>query len=134
MSTKPRPYCGVPGCQEVAIHGSRYCEQHRAERRALQFEDRDAVRDSSAKRGYDRAWVGIRARFLGDNPQCSCGQPASVAHHVTPLDRGGSNDPSNLLSLCAACHLKVHPEKYQNFDKTASKNLNVSKRDRGHTL
>ena len=39
--------------------------------------------------------------------------PASTVHHIVPLDEDpslGLKD-SNLISLCAACHNKAHPEK-----------------------
>jgi len=29
-------------------------------------------------------------------------------HHLVPRARGGSNDPSNLVTLCAACHRLAH--------------------------
>jgi hypothetical protein len=29
-------------------------------------------------------------------------------HHVIPRERGGTNDPDNLITLCAACHRLVH--------------------------
>jgi len=30
------------------------------------------------------------------------------AHHIVPLSRGGSNDMSNLVTLCRACHEAEH--------------------------
>ncbi len=29
-------------------------------------------------------------------------------HHVMPRDRGGSNDPENLITFCAPCHRLIH--------------------------
>jgi predicted RNA-binding Zn-ribbon protein involved in translation (DUF1610 family) len=29
-------------------------------------------------------------------------------HHVVPRDHGGSNDPENLITLCAPCHRLIH--------------------------
>lgn len=29
-------------------------------------------------------------------------------HHIIPLSRGGNNSLSNLISLCQACHERVH--------------------------
>ena len=39
-----------------------------------------------------------------------CGVQASLlqVHHVTSLYRGGSNHPSNLVTLCQKCHSKQH--------------------------
>ena len=33
------------------------------------------------------------------------------AHHIVPISQGGSHDKSNLVTLCAECHQKVHPDK-----------------------
>jgi 5-methylcytosine-specific restriction endonuclease McrA len=34
-----------------------------------------------------------------------CSRPAAHAHHVTFRSRGGGDDPSNLVALCAPHHL-----------------------------
>jgi 5-methylcytosine-specific restriction endonuclease McrA len=34
-----------------------------------------------------------------------CSRPAAHAHHIVRRSQGGSDDPSNLVSLCAAHHL-----------------------------
>jgi hypothetical protein len=34
-----------------------------------------------------------------------CSRAAAHAHHIMPRARGGSDDPSNLVSLCVAHHL-----------------------------
>jgi len=33
--------------------------------------------------------------------------PATEAHHILPLGRGGSNHESNLSSLCKRCHSSI---------------------------
>ncbi|MBQ8698232.1 MAG: HNH endonuclease, partial [Schwartzia sp.] len=33
---------------------------------------------------------------------------ASLVHHVKPLADGGTHDEENLMSLCVACHEKIH--------------------------
>ncbi|MFL5440934.1 MAG: HNH endonuclease [Myxococcales bacterium] len=43
------------------------------------------------------------ARALCQVPGCSRG--ADHAHHIVFLSAGGSDDPSNLVSLCAPHHL-----------------------------
>ena len=38
-----------------------------------------------------------------------CGATGTLhAHHITPMSDGGTDDDSNLLLVCADCHLKVH--------------------------
>ena len=32
-------------------------------------------------------------------------------HYIIPLAEGGSNDESNLMSLCRSCHEKIHKER-----------------------
>jgi len=50
----------------------------------------------------------IRVR---DHFKCQiCGARASIlqVHHIIPIYRGGSNHPSNLVTLCQKCHRKRH--------------------------
>jgi len=60
---------------------------------------------------YPKNWYEIRALALSrDNYQCgNCHAPAIHVHHIVPLSKGGTNDLSNLRSLCENCHKKVHP-------------------------
>lgn len=48
-----------------------------------------------------------------DDHRCrSCNSANSLhAHHIIFREFGGSNDPSNLLSLCATCHSMIHRRK-----------------------
>lgn len=39
-----------------------------------------------------------------------CLAPASGEHHIVPRSAGGSDDPENLVLLCAACHARIQPE------------------------
>ncbi len=44
-----------------------------------------------------------------DNYTCQlCGRPAEVTHHIHFRGYGGSDDASNLVSLCRACHQRYH--------------------------
>lgn len=45
-----------------------------------------------------------------DRKQCTqCGAKENLTvHHITHLVDGGSNELSNLTTLCFACHMKAH--------------------------
>ena len=32
-------------------------------------------------------------------------------HHIKPLAEGGTHERSNLISLCASCHARIHAER-----------------------
>jgi hypothetical protein len=38
-------------------------------------------------------------------------------HHIIPLSEGGTNDESNLMSLCRSCHEKIHKEIEETADE-----------------
>lgn len=47
-----------------------------------------------------------------DNRLCvKCGDPAWRVDHIKPREAGGSDDPSNLQTLCNDCDAKKHREK-----------------------
>jgi hypothetical protein len=47
----------------------------------------------------------VRDRDLGRCQAPGCSHRAVHAHHVVPRSRGGSDDPENLVALCACHHL-----------------------------
>jgi 5-methylcytosine-specific restriction endonuclease McrA len=47
----------------------------------------------------------IRARYRHFCQVPGCSRAAVHAHHIKPRSQGGSDDPENLISLCAAHHL-----------------------------
>lgn len=60
----------------------------------------------------EKLW--LRARHIAlerDNKQCvECGVSSQLhIHHIIPRHLGGSDDPSNLITLCAGCHAVRHP-------------------------
>jgi 5-methylcytosine-specific restriction protein A len=81
VTLRPCIECGV------LTHGSR-CPRHKI------------------RRDRGRPWRRTRAAVLARNVwTCQrCGNPATTVDHITPLARGGTDDPSNLQSLCAACN------------------------------
>jgi len=71
-------------------------------------------RNPDSNRRYGRAWKHIRNRYIKAHPLCEeCKKqnkltPTEEVHHIVPLSHGGSNDESNLMSLCQSCHTKLH--------------------------
>lgn len=83
----PRP-CPVPGCDQLI---TTTCPRHPPV--------------SKLAKGYGGDWPVIARRFLAAHPSCArCGRRAVDVHHVLPRRAGGTNHPSNLRSLCRACH------------------------------
>jgi 5-methylcytosine-specific restriction protein A len=70
-------------------------------------------RDPDSVKRYGQLWRKIRNRFLKEHPLCEiCKRegkltPAKQVHHVVPLANGGTNEESNLMSLCASCHSTI---------------------------
>ena len=71
------------------------------------------LRSSSA---VSAEWVNIREAVLRrDNYKClECGTPCRAAeadvHHLLPRSAGGTDEPSNLVTLCDGCHAAHHPK------------------------
>ena len=111
MPRKPKRPCSHPGCPNLTDR--QYCTLHEKEER-----DRynKYERDPDINKKYGRAWQRIRTRYAAANPLCEqClkeGRIRSVeeVHHIVPLSRGGTHASSNLMSLCQACHNRIHHE------------------------
>src|SRR5690348_796904 len=61
-------------------------------------------------------WRRIRESILRrDNFSCvecgkSCDRGEADIHHLLPRSAGGSDEPSNLITLCDGCHAAYHPK------------------------
>ena len=61
-------------------------------------------------------WRAIRESILRrDEFKCvECGKPCNPdeadIHHLLPRSAGGSDEPSNLITLCDGCHAAHHPK------------------------
>jgi ATP-dependent DNA helicase RecQ len=61
-------------------------------------------------------WGKIRESVLHrDSYRCvECGTPCSATeadvHHLLPRSAGGTDEPSNLVTLCDGCHAAHHPK------------------------
>lgn len=82
---------------------------HSARRQAEQRRIHDLARGSSAARGYGSRWRRLRPHVLKrDRYMCrTCGAPVGESGHVDhikPRAQGGTDDESNLQTLCDACH------------------------------
>ena len=68
-------------------------------------------KQSRHERGYGSAWVKVRARILARDkhlcqPCAASGRPtpATAVDHIKPKSKGGTDEDSNLQSLCHDCH------------------------------
>lgn len=66
---------------------------------------------TTTQRGYGWAWQKLRARILARDkglcqPCLKLGRPVAArdVDHVVPKHRGGTDDDTNLQSLCGPCH------------------------------
>jgi 5-methylcytosine-specific restriction endonuclease McrA len=92
-------------CGKIISRGSRgLCyECNKAKAR-----QRETTRPSPRARGYDSAWERLAAEVKRRDGCClwpGCGATENLqADHIVPMDRGGTNDMSNLQTLCAHHH------------------------------
>jgi 5-methylcytosine-specific restriction protein A len=97
MGNKPLKFCLQPGCNEL-VSGSR-CKAHGGTAYA------STAGMSSTALGYGYQWRKTRVTHLKAHPFCAvCGDPATHVDHILPKALGGTDDPSNLQSLCAHHH------------------------------
>jgi 5-methylcytosine-specific restriction endonuclease McrA len=69
--------------------------------------------EGTAGRLDDEDWVVLRRIVLKRDRRhcqnCKAHGTRLDVHHVVPVSVGGSNNLTNLLTLCFACHKLIHP-------------------------
>lgn len=71
---------------------------------------RTGDRPSASARGYDAHWRKLRLLVLAEEPLCrpcrEAGRVTAAEHvdHNLALEKGGTNDRSNLVPMCHSCH------------------------------
>src|SRR5262249_3502421 len=67
---------------------------------------------ASSARTRSPDWGNIRKGVLHrDNYRCvECGATEADVHHLLPRSAGGTDEPSNLVTLCDGCHAAHHPK------------------------
>ena len=111
MPRKSKRPCRYQGCPKLVDNDSGYCNEHA--KLVLRNYDR-YLRSPRHDKRYGYRWRKLRTRFLNSHPFCEqCRQQgrytlATEVHHVKPLADGGTNELSNLMSLCRSCHAKLH--------------------------
>jgi len=72
------------------------------------MELRELIECKKTERLDGSSWNILRKKILErDNYKCvheNCGKPASEVDHIKPKGLGGTDDESNLQSLCVECH------------------------------
>lgn len=111
LPRKPKTPCRYRGCPNLCEPGDLYCEQHK-QKANQEYEKYNRGYKSSERYGY--SWRKIRDGYIKAHPLCEvCAKdgfmtPATLVHHKTPIDEGGTHEVNNLMSLCNSCHNKIH--------------------------
>jgi 5-methylcytosine-specific restriction endonuclease McrA len=96
----PQAVCLEPGCPQPADYRGR-CQTHATQR------DRNIQRAGHHIYRTKR-WRITRNHHLAQHPLCDCGRIATDVHHRIDIADGGPPwAPTNLASLCHACHGKI---------------------------
>jgi len=108
MPIRPLRPCKHRGCAALVPGGSSYCASHASE--ATNWKA-DRERGNRHQRGYGTAWDKLRKQILQRDaglcqPCLRAGRVARGTHvdHIAAKARGGSDDHSNLQTICIDCH------------------------------
>lgn len=106
MPARTPKACRKQGCRNVTTDRSGYCDEHQT-----CGWQRHQKGKTSSQRGYGSAWRKLREVVLKrDGYLCqSCLKQgryvtANTVDHIIAKAHGGSDELSNLQSLCDACH------------------------------
>jgi len=98
--------CRSRGCRATTVDPSGYCDAHKGD--SWKSYKPGQTRH---QRGYGTNWEKMRplifARDKGLSQGClpkGIATTAKCVDHIIPLAHGGTDDPSNLQSLCWPCH------------------------------
>ena len=67
----------------------------------------------------------LRDNYTCQNPKCKS-KMLLECHHIVPVILGGSNELSNLITLCHDCHSKSHPKGYRKTAKSIRENRQLT--------
>lgn len=104
MPSLPLRPCTYSGCPKLVARGR--CADHQRAPKPIAPRLYDDRRGSSTARGYDRHWGKLRLTVLNENPFCACGMKAVEVDHKIPKRSGGTDERSNLQSICRSCHAR----------------------------
>lgn len=111
MPYKPKRGCQYPGC--IQFTNKEYCLDHQ---KMMTKAYNQYTRSPDHNRKYGYQWKRVRARYAKEHPLCEmCFKEGRYTrldevHHIIPVSRGGTNDTTNLMSLCRSYHNKIHIE------------------------
>ncbi len=110
MPARAKRPCRHKGCAAITNDVSGYCDQHRQQHAGDGWRSYQSGK-SRQERGYGRLWEIKRARILQrDKYLCQnhrrqrIAKKAASVDHIIPKAHGGTDDDSNLESLCWECH------------------------------
>lgn len=78
--------------------------------RTMGRREQDKDRGTANQRGYDARWRKLRLMYLRAHPLCVvCARENRVTEatdvdHIIPKRDGGTDEESNLQSMCHSCH------------------------------
>jgi 5-methylcytosine-specific restriction enzyme A len=101
---RAKKICGhASGCTKLVPSGTRYCPEHTKQRNWAGASGRPRSRNIPDS---TKAAVLQRDGFLCQLAYEGCQGFGTTVDHTIPVSEGGSDDPSNLQAICAACDSK----------------------------